>query len=70
MVIEMTFRIELDADEVAIIGAMLAKEAGRYVFKLGQKDEDRITAKVLTELGHKVLSQAIAQSEENKKNEN
>lgn len=70
MVIEMIYKIELDDVEVAIVGSMIAKEAGRYVFKLGQKDEDRITAKVLTELGHKILSQAIAQSEENKKNEN
>ena len=55
--------IELEEKEVALVGAVLASEAGRYIFKPDQTDEDREIGHVLTLIRHKFMEQAIKQVE-------
>ena len=70
MVIEMNYKIELDDVEVAILGAVLANEVTSILFNTDATDEERAAAKGLTELGLKIMQQAIKQKETNEQHEN
>ena len=65
----MNYQIELDAVEVAILGSMIAKVTADVIFDADATDEARAAAKGLTELGLKIMQQAIKQKEANEQHD-